>query len=129
MADVLNDGRLPGCPGFATTSVKSVNIILFTLLAETSYVVMRCRCLALDVDGGSVCHSPGTVVRPEHVAPKRRAHRALRSQPNLSRSPRTHNLLSSTQHGGPIPEDTFHDDGANLRAVSVPEFALVLQKT
>jgi hypothetical protein len=72
--------------------------------------------------------SPGTVVHPEPVAPKPRAHRVPRSQPNPSRRFRTHNLLSSTQHSGPIPEDTFHDGCANLRAVSVAEFALVLLK-
>jgi hypothetical protein len=65
-------------------------------------------------------------VYPEQVAPKPRAHRVPRSQPNLWRRFRTHNLLSSTQHGGPIPEDTFHAGCANLRAVSIAEFALVL---
>ena len=88
---------------------------------------LLCSLFAPDVDGGRLS-SPGTVVRSEHVAPKSHPHRVPRSQPNPSRRFRTHNLLSSTQHVGQIPEDTFHDACANLRAVSVAEFALVLLK-
>jgi hypothetical protein len=41
MAEVLNDGRLPGCPGFDTTFGKLGRCHGVDLLAPTSYVVLR----------------------------------------------------------------------------------------